>query len=693
MIRRRYSSIGKWNASPRLRRPALAFALGCLASTLACAAHANTYTVLATAANLTNVAADGKCNLTEAIQSAQQGPVNSDCVPQSSSVSKVILSGANTTFQVAAGTTTFMDMTLTTSSAGVVIEAAGTPFKVIDGSLLTLTGPSGGMTIRVKSGSAGRALYNGGDVIGTKVTFQGANVSGLSGDADGGVIYNWGNLNLTECTLQGGTAVNGGGLYNRTPWVTLLHVTIQNNQATQSGGGIYNAFGDDVITAMRCPIQNNTATVRGGGAYNNGWLKLYHSAVKGNKAGQGGGIYHAKPGSMQPELGLFNSTVSDNKAISNELTPVPGPSGTSITSVNNSCSQTETPSQAFDGDFATKWCNSAAAAPTYGSPAIITYTFPAGAPQVVSAYSLTSANDVPGRDPMDWTFEANTGFGWITLQVVTGFTFAGATFGQRYLTESFNAESVSPQYQFNNSTAYSAYRLVINRNSGNLPITQLGEIQFFTKGRTGDGGGIYTLSHMNIFNSTLSGNIAGCTNASCACTAAFCATTSNTSPTQGKGGGLYAGNPPPEALQYFVTVAGNSASQGGGVYADHFDHWGWSWCLIGKNAARTNRVPEPDFHGSPHAFFERHEVLVQNTTGTTGLSPGGFGGDVVADPQLEVLADNGGEFPELHPGTHALKANSPAKETAPSNTDFATDERGVTRPQGTYRDLGAYELK
>ena len=49
--------------------------------------------------------------------------------------------------------------------------------------------------------------------------------------------------------------------------------------------------------------------------------------------------------------------------------------------------------------------------------------------------------------------------------------------------------------------------------------------------------------------------------ASCSCTSVWCATTSNTSPAMGKGGALYGGNPPPEALMTWITVAGNGASQ------------------------------------------------------------------------------------------------------------------------------------
>jgi hypothetical protein len=54
--------------------------------------------------------------------------------------------------------------------------------------------------------------------------------------------------------------------------------------------------------------------------------------------------------------------------------------------------------------------------------------------------------------------------------------------------------------------------------------------------------------------------------------------------------------------------------------------------------------------------------------------------------QIGPLADNGG--PTL---THALLAGSPAIDTADDALCPATDQRGVTRPQGAHCDIGAYE--
>ncbi len=61
---------------------------------------------------------------------------------------------------------------------------------------------------------------------------------------------------------------------------------------------------------------------------------------------------------------------------------------------------------------------------------------------------------------------------------------------------------------------------------------------------------------------------------------------------------------------------------------------------------------------------------------------------VVSNAGLDVLADNGG--PTL---THRLLPGSPAIDAADSTACPATDQRGVTRPQGTACDVGAFELE
>lgn len=115
-------------------------------------------------------------------------------------------------------------------------------------------------------------------------------------------------------------------------------------------------------------------------------------------------------------------------------------------SVENGTS--ESAAKAFDGSTATKWYNS-----NIASTGWLRFQYGGGAGWALSQYSLTSANDVPQRDPRDWQFQgSNDGVTWSTLD-----TRSGETFPSRFQTKI---------YTFANTTAYRHYRLNITANAG-----------------------------------------------------------------------------------------------------------------------------------------------------------------------------------------------------------------------------------
>jgi type 1 glutamine amidotransferase/PKD repeat protein len=86
-------------------------------------------------------------------------------------------------------------------------------------------------------------------------------------------------------------------------------------------------------------------------------------------------------------------------------------------------------------------------------------------PVAVAHYAMTSANDYPGRDPVDWTLQGSQdGQNWTDLD-----KRSGQSFPQRFQTQ---------DYTFNNTTAYAYYRLDITKNGGE-PLTQLAELRLF----------------------------------------------------------------------------------------------------------------------------------------------------------------------------------------------------------------------
>ena len=110
--------------------------------------------------------------------------------------------------------------------------------------------------------------------------------------------------------------------------------------------------------------------------------------------------------------------------------------------------------QVFDGDKGTKWLTFATTGWVQAKLAT---------PLTVQKYALTSANDVPERDPKDWQLlGSNDGSTWTAVDTQTGQTFA-----QRGQTREFTVADPKP---------YSYYRLNVTANGG-APIVQLAELE------------------------------------------------------------------------------------------------------------------------------------------------------------------------------------------------------------------------
>lgn len=86
---------------------------------------------------------------------------------------------------------------------------------------------------------------------------------------------------------------------------------------------------------------------------------------------------------------------------------------------------------------------------------------------IVTRYTITSANDVPDRDPKDWTLAgSNNGTTWTVLD-----TRKDEDFPTRFLTRTFNIDNTEP---------FVFYRLSILQNSGNNN-TQFAEWELFQR--------------------------------------------------------------------------------------------------------------------------------------------------------------------------------------------------------------------
>lgn len=102
-------------------------------------------------------------------------------------------------------------------------------------------------------------------------------------------------------------------------------------------------------------------------------------------------------------------------------------------------SSSERVDRTHDGNSRTKWC-------VISPPDEVHWQVELPEAAAISSYSFTSANDVPARDPQQWTVRGSQdGTTWTSLDTRTG-----APFESRYLTKS---------YAFTNETAYRHYRI------------------------------------------------------------------------------------------------------------------------------------------------------------------------------------------------------------------------------------------
>jgi hypothetical protein len=403
--------------------------------------------------------------------------------------------------------------------------------------------------------STGRTMRINGAELETVIESADATVFDVSNGAT--LLLEW----LTvrhRGTGKGRVVTNHGDL-------TLRHVRI-------AGGDVSGRF----CPASAVSGADVLSTGCGGGIYSDGNLTVLGSRISGNRAVKGGGIYVDISGIG---LDLVDSTLDNNRAVNFDFdaTSHRGGTATSTGSLAAGCSA----AKAFDDDATTAWC-------VRENAAIIAYDFEETTDYIVRRYSLTANRN---EGPRSWMLEAsnNGGEPWVVLD--------------RQTDQSWSSPSVPRSYSFANDRPYQLYRLRMESGGSGLSVA---EIELFDQ--TGDGGAIYARGRTNAANSTLSGNIAGCTTdtalAPCACDA-WCSDRVNRSDTMGAGGGVY--HLDWEGGHYFsgtfLTVAANSAATGGGIFDPvPTSNGGVGWSIVARNTARATGGA-PDYFGAPHGSF------------------------------------------------------------------------------------------
>jgi fibronectin type 3 domain-containing protein/regulation of enolase protein 1 (concanavalin A-like superfamily) len=153
------------------------------------------------------------------------------------------------------------------------------------------------------------------------------------------------------------------------------------------------------------------------------------------------GTYHYVVSAIN-SLGETVNSAEQSVLVSYNVAP-----GSTSSAHSGSGGGSEGSDKAMDWNTNTKWFSGA----NTSSSGWLQVDLGAGNGQIVTRYDLTSANDVPNRDPKNWQLlGSNDATNWTTLDSRTGETFAS-----RFLTK---------QYTFTNSTAYRYYKLNILSN-------------------------------------------------------------------------------------------------------------------------------------------------------------------------------------------------------------------------------------
>ncbi len=114
-------------------------------------------------------------------------------------------------------------------------------------------------------------------------------------------------VTLSHLNIVSGSAAEGGGIYNASN-LTLDHVTVMSNTASNNGGGIYNAGS---LYAQDSLVHYNAASNSGCGLYNVGTAEFLSTPIEHNYEAMpiGGGIYNS--GSLR----IISSTVAYNSGM------------------------------------------------------------------------------------------------------------------------------------------------------------------------------------------------------------------------------------------------------------------------------------------------------------------------------------------------------------------------------------------
>jgi RTX calcium-binding nonapeptide repeat (4 copies) len=541
--------------------------------------------------------------------------------------------------------------------------------------LTTIIGP--GANLLTVSGNHASRVF---DITGGSAALSGLTITGGSATFSGGGLYSSsGNLSLTNVTVSGNSALQGGGLFNQGT-ETLTDVTVSGNFA-DAGGGL---FSNGPSTLINVTVSGNSATEGGGLYISSNTMSLTNVTVSGNSATGGGGL-SANGGATT----LTNTIVAGN-------TKGGDVSGRAISSTNSLIGGN--PMLAPLGD--------------YGGPTLTMPPLP-----VSPAIGAGTSTGAPTTDERGFARGATIDIGAVQHQTTTTLVVAvtgdaGAPAGKFDLRGAVNVADIQqgPQTITFASTVFirpqtitltggqlvldnPALTTITGPGANLLTISSNHASRVFditggpaalsgltiTGGSAASGGGMYNSSgNLSLTNVTVSGNSAtvggGLFNHGTATLTDV--TISGNSATAG--GGLFSNGP---STLTNVTVSGNSSQNGGGIY-----NYGSTMSLINVTVSGNSANSGGglmNYLGTTSLF---NTIVAGNTAGgdVAGSAVSSTNSLIGGNPLLAPLGFYGGstETMPLLPGSPAIGGGTATG--APT-----TDQRGVARTGRV--DIGAFQ--
>ena len=252
----------------------------------------------------------------------------------------------------------------TDSGSGGAIYARGAIVNMTDCTLKGNKARDGGAVYAVKSAAKNSVVTISGGTIGGMEEGEANTASGTGPyEGDGGGIYVGLDCKLTlenNGEVIGNKAKNGGGISVYGTVEIKGTSKILNNEASESGGGIYSG---KVLTVSsdNAEIKGNKATGKGGGVYNESTAEFHFGGgtIGGNTAAKGSGVY-VRPFQVQGKMTMSGSaTVTEGNDVYLEKAE-PGYNAANIIVTN---ALTETPAARltpgkYDTDFIVVWGSS-----------------------------------------------------------------------------------------------------------------------------------------------------------------------------------------------------------------------------------------------------------------------------------------------------------------------------------------------